>query len=381
MIYLDNNATTRTAPSVVAAMNPYWSEAYYNPTSLAAQFEGIRKPLDLATERLATLLNASSDEFTLTSGATESNNWVLQSIAAERLRTTGTCHILISAIEHPSIIETAEELQTRDPRIMIEHVPVHSSGVIDLEALRQSIRPDTALVSIMLANNDTGVIQPIREASLIDKQATPACLVHTDATQAVGKVIVDLQYLDKIDLLSLSAHKFHGPKGIGSLFIRHGTHFESWMHGGGQQSGRRAGTENPALAAGFAKAIELLGTKEEIATRAERICAMRNRLELELGRIHPCAIVLGRDVPRLANTSLLVFPRFDGEMLVHRLLGDGIVVSTGAACSNGSDRPSHVLLSMGIDYTIARDALRVSLSEFTTDEEISSVLNSLERVH
>ena len=132
MIYLDNNATTRTAPSVVAAMNPYWSEAYYNPTSLAAQFEGIRKPLDLATERLATLLNASSDEFTLTSGATESNNWVLQSIAAERLRTTGTCHILISAIEHPSIIETAEELQTRDPRIMIEHVPVHSSGVIEI---------------------------------------------------------------------------------------------------------------------------------------------------------------------------------------------------------------------------------------------------------
>jgi cysteine desulfurase len=381
MIYLDNNATTRTAPSVVEAMSPYWSEAYFNPTSLAAQVEGIRRPLVLATERLATLLNASPDEFTLTSGSTESNNWVLQSVAAERLRTTGTCHILISAIEHPSIIETAEELQTRDPRILVEHVPVDPSGVVELEALRQSIRPDTGLVSIMLANNETGVIQPVREASLIVKQATPTCLFHTDATQAVGKIIVDLQCLNKVDLLSLSAHKFHGAKGIGSLFIRHGTRFESWMHGGSQQGGRRAGTENPALAAGFAMAIELLGSKEEIATRAERICAMRNRLELELGRIHPGAIVLGRDVPRLANTSLLIFPGFEGEMLVHRLLGDGIIVSTGAACSNGSDSPSHVVLGMGVDYKIARDALRVSLSKFTTDEDITYVLNSLKRVY
>lgn len=380
MIYLDNNATSRTAPSVVAAMDPYWSEAYYNPTSLAAQFEGIRKPLDLATERLARLLNASPDEFTLTSGATESNNWVLQSVAAERLRKTGTCHILISAIEHPSIIETAKELQTREPRIEVELVPVHPSGAINLEALRQSIRPDTALVSVMFANNETGVIQPVRETSLIVKQTSTSCLFHTDATQAVGKIDVDLQYLSNVDLLSLSAHKFHGPKGIGSLFIRNGTHFESWMHGGGQQSGRRAGTESPALAAGFAMAIELLGTKQEIATRAEHICAMRNRLELEIGKIHPCAVVLGRDVQRLANTSLLVFPGFEGEMLVHRLLGDGIIVSTGAACSNGSDSPSHVILGMGIEYTIARNAIRVSLSNTTTTKETYFLLNSLNAI-
>lgn len=377
MIYLDNNATTRTAPSVVEAMAPYWSEAYFNPTSLAAQFEGIRRPLDLAVERLATLLNASPDEFTLTSGSTEANNWVLQSISAERLRTTGACHIVISAIEHPSIIETATELHTRDPRIQVAHVPVNSNGVIDLEALRQLLRSDTALVSIMLANNETGVIQPVQEASLIVKSNSPICLFHTDATQAVGKVGIDLQSLKHVDLLSLSAHKFHGPKGIGSLFIREGTRIESWMHGGSQQGGRRAGTESPALAAGIAKAIELLGTKQEIATRAKRISAMRNRLEVKLGRIHPSAIVLGRDVPRLSNTSLLVFPGVEGEMLVHRLFGNGIVVSTGAACSNGSDSPSHVVLGMGIDYTIARDTLRVSLSNATTKMEIDSLLSFL----
>ena len=380
IVYLDNNATTRTAPAVVEAMNPYWSDAYYNPTSLAAHLEGIRRPLDLAVEQLAGLLNASSDEFTLTSGATEANNWVMQSVAAERLRTTDKCHILISAIEHPSIIDTAEELSMRDPRIEIGHVPVNHYGVLELEVLRQMMRPETALVSVMLANNETGVIQPVHEASQIAKQEVPECFFHSDATQAVGKFAVDLQSLGQVDLLSLSAHKFHGPKGIGALFARRGTRLESWMHGGSQQGGRRAGTENPALAAGLSKAVELLGSKSQIANRAKRIAGLRNSFEDQLMAIHPGTLILGQGTPRLANTSLMVFPDAEGEMLVHLLLDQGIVASTGAACSNGSDRPSHVVTSMGIGYATARNALRISLSKDSTEAEIDRCIPALRSV-
>lgn len=377
MIYLDNNATTRTAPAVVEAMQPYWSDAFYNPTSLAAEINGIRRPLDLAVDQLAELLNASPDEFTLTSGATEANNWVLQSVAAERLRTTGKCHILLSAIEHPSIIETAEEISIRDPRIIVEKIPVSHQGVVMLEALRQMLRPDTALVSVMLANNETGVIQPVHEASQIVKEKASLCLFHTDATQAVGKLVVDLQSLEQVDFLSLSAHKFRGPKGVGALFGRRGTRLESWMHGGSQQGGRRAGTENPALAAGLAKAIELLGSRQHIENQADLVEKFRDRLEVELKVCHPEIQVLGFGTPRLANTSLMVFPDNEGELLVHHLLDHGIVASTGAACSNGSDRPSHVLISMGVDYAIARNSLRLSLSPDTTDKHIDQCIRSL----
>jgi cysteine desulfurase len=377
MIYLDNNATTRTAPAVVEAMLPYWSDAFYNPTSLAAEINAIRRPLDLAVDHLAGLLNAIPDEFTLTSGATEANNWVIQSLAAERLRTIGKCHILLSAIEHPSIIETAEELSIRDPRIIVEKIPVSHQGVVRLEALRQMLRPDTALVSVMLANNETGVIQPVHEASEIAKEKASQCLFHSDATQAVGKLVVDLQILEHVDLLSLSAHKFRGPKGIGALFSRRGTQLESWMHGGSQQGGRRAGTENPALAAGLAKAIELLGSRPHIENQSDLVRKLRDRLEVELKVCHPEIQILGYGTPRLANTSLIVFPDNEGEMLVHHLLDQGIVASTGAACSNGSDRPSHVLISMGVDYTIARNSLRISLSPDTTDTDIDQCIRSL----
>jgi cysteine desulfurase len=377
MIYLDNNATTRTSPAVVEAMQPYWSDSFYNPTSLAAEIKGVRRPLNLAVDRLAELLNASPEEFTLTSGATEANNWVMQSVATERLRTTGKCHILLSAIEHPSIIETAEELSMRDPRIVVEKIPVSHQGVVKLEALRQMLRPDTALVSVMLANNETGVIQPVHDASQIVKEKAPQCLFHTDATQAVGKLVVDLQYLEHVDLLSLSAHKFRGPKGIGALFSRRGTRLESWMHGGSQQGGRRAGTENPALAAGLAKAIELLGSKQYLENQADLVEKFRDRLEVELKVCHPEIQVLGYGTPRLANTSLMVFPRSEGEMLVHQLLDHGIIASTGAACSNGSDRPSHVVTSMGISYAAGKNVLRLSLSQDTTAVDVLKCIESL----
>lgn len=380
MIYLDNNATTRVDPAVVAAMAPLWTEAFYNPTSPAAVLCGVRRILDLAVEKLAELLQASPTEFTLTSGATEANNWVLHAVTSQRLEDTGRCHILVSEIEHPSVLETVSELSRRDRRIEVELIPVDHSGVLRLEAMNELLRSDTALVSVMLANNESGVIQPVSEVSRLVKQCASKCLFHTDATQAVGKMEINLESLKDIDLLSLSAHKFHGPKGVGALFIRHGTRLRDWMIGGNQQGGRRAGTENPAVAAGLTKAVELLGSERDLQSRAHGTGEMRNRFEAGLRDIFPEGQVLGHLAPRLANTSLVVFPGFDGEMLVHRLLEDGIIVSTGAACSNGSDSPSHVVVSMGVDYSIARGALRISLSNATTIEEIDCLLGSLNAI-
>lgn len=378
MIYLDNNSTTRADPAVVEAMHPYWSEAFFNPTSLAGDLNGIREPLDLAIGRLANLLNASADEFTLTSGATESNNWVLQSVATKQLRTIGSCHFLISAIEHPSIIETAAELSLRDPRFVVEHIPVDQHGVLDLEALSHMQRPETALVSVMLANNETGVIQPVADAARRVKTVNPTCLFHTDATQAVGKIPVDLDCeMVHVDLLSLSAHKFHGPKSIGALFIRCGVKLESWVHGGAQQRGMRAGTENPALAMGFAKAVDLLGNHEAIIARGLRIAKLRNKMEAAILANSPYIGILGVAVARLPNTSLLLFPDQEGEMLVHQLLESGIAASTGSACSRGTDQPSHVVTAMGLPYSKSRNTLRLSLSSETSQNEIKMSIDAL----
>lgn len=380
MIYLDNNATTKVAPEVVDAMSPFWSDSFFNPTSPAAELCGIRKSLDLALQNLAVLLGASPSEFTLTSGATEANNWALQATVAQALESADQVHILVSAIEHPSILETAKELARRDRRINLEMIPVTQTGIIDLEAMRRLLRSETALISVMFANNDSGVIQPVSDASRLAKEIAPGCIFHSDATQAIGKLDVNLDSLRDVDLLSLSAHKFHGPKGIGALFIRTGTQLREWMIGGGQQAGRRAGTENPGAAAGLAKAVELLGSINDREQRENRIRTLRNQLEDGIREILPDVLFLGCDAPRLANTVLLVFPETEGEMIVHLLLEEGILVSTGASCSNGSDTPSHVVLSMGVEYSIARNALRISLSKFTSDEDIKGVLKALERI-
>lgn len=377
MIYLDNNSTTRADPVVVAAMQPYWSDEYYNPASAAGQARGTREPLEAAVKQLAGLLNASPDEFTLTSGATESNNWIIQSVVSERVRVAGACHVLISSIEHPSVMETAEELGFRDARIEIERIPVTRCGVIDLNALQMMIRPDTALVCVMFANNETGVLQPVVEASQIAKNIAPQCLFHCDATQAIGKVVVDLQELECVDFLSLSAHKFHGPKGVGALFVRQGKALAKWMHGGSQQGARRAGTENPALAAGLAKAIELLGSTRGINECERSMITLRNVLETGIKSIFPEIQILGFEAQRLANTSLLVHPEIEGEMIVHGLLAHGIVTATGSACSNGGDRPSYVVTSMGVSYGRARNALRLSLSRETNRSEIENCVMAL----
>jgi cysteine desulfurase len=375
LIYLDNNATTRTDPAVVEAMLPYWTELYLNPSSVAGEMLGTAKPIHAAKQSLAELIGAEANEIFLTSGATESNNWVIQSLAIRRIQEKGSFRILTSAIEHPSVLETIEALQSAEPRIRHDRIPVHPTGQINLEAMNGILNEDTDLVSIMLANNESGVIQPIQQAAALIKSHHSACIFHTDATQAVGKIPVDLSdELENVDRLSLSAHKFHGPKGIGALFIRNGVALDPWIHGGNQQSGMRAGTENPALAAGIAKAAENAKARLGSMTTVQ---ALRNKLEKLLLLKLPEVRVLGSESPRLPNTSLLLFPNAEGEMLVHNLLEHGIACSTGSACSNGTDQPSHVVSAMGVAHSLARNVLRISLSKETTLNEVESLGNML----
>jgi cysteine desulfurase len=375
MIYLDNNATTKVAQEVIAAMLSYWSEMYFNPASAAGEMAGADKPIRLAKTNLAATLGASPEEFFITSGATEANNWALQKGVKRAIKIRGKCCAVISAIEHPSVLETALQLREENREVRLDVIPVNNDGAVSLEKLNEILTPETDFVSIMLANNETGVIQPIREATKLAKVRNPRCIFHTDATQAVGKIEVDLDgNLNQIDLLSLSAHKFHGPKGIGALFIRAGLDLPPLLYGGSQQNGLHAGTENPPLAAGLAKALELLGGIEGIKNRGQRIKELRDALETEIQARNPKIKFLGGKTPRLPNTSLLLLPDIEGEMVVHQLWAVGIMTSTGSACSSGSDTPSHVVTAMGVNYSEARNVLRVSLSALTTREEIERLV-------
>ena len=375
LIYLDNNATTRTDPAVVEAMLPYWTELYLNPSSVAGDMLGAAKPIHAAKEALAQLIQAEPSEIFLTSGATESNNWVIQSLVQRHIHQKGSFRILASVIEHPSVLETIEALRLAEPRIRFDLIPVCPTGQINLEALSDLLDEDADLVTIMLANNESGVIQPIQGVAGLVKTLSPDCVVHTDATQAVGKIPVNLRdELEHVDLLSLSAHKFHGPKGVGALFIRNGISIDPWIHGGNQQAGMRAGTENPALAAGIAKAAQTAGLRLE---NMKAVKELRDTFESALTSRQPKIRVLGFDAPRLPNTSLLLFSDQEGEMLVHRLLERGIACSTGSACSNGTDQPSHVVTAMGIAHSSARNVLRISLSQMTSIHELETVINTL----
>ena len=374
MVYFDNNATSRVLPEVREAMLPYFSEAYFNPTSVVGELHDTGKPLREARNSLATLIDCCSEEIVLTSGATESNNWVLQSIARHALRKNGMCHLVLSAIEHPSVLKVASYLAEEESGVAVDLAPVNSEGILDLAAFQSLLRPDTTLVSVMLANNETGVIQPVAEAAAIAKRINKGCVVHTDATQAVGKITLSLQNsLRDVDLLSLSGHKFHGPKGIGALFIRSGIDLIPLFHGGGQQGGARPGTENPALAAGIAKAAEI--AIHNLDDR--RLKRLRDSLEGTLSDLG--VTVLGVGAPRLPTTSLLLFADLDAEMLVHQLLEAGFATSTGSACSSGSDTPSHVVLAMGINYGSARGALRISLSRESAEKDVSGFLENVRR--
>lgn len=374
MIYLDNNATTRVPKHVVDAMVPYFSEQFLNPGSFAGELEGIDQIVWKAKSKLASMTGCRPQEYFLTSGATESNNWVLRSLAKQYIKHCGEFKLAVSAIEHPSILETAQDL-AKDPNVDLQIIEVDQQGRIRLDHLKRIVSKQPHLLSIMLANNETGVVQDVEQLGELTKSIAPNCLFHTDATQALGKILVRLdQGLLQVDLLSLSAHKYHGPKGIGALFVREGVPLAPLITGGSQQSGMRSGTENTALTVGFAEALS-------IVTQSNTVTSLRDRMEKGILELFPSAIILSNQVPRLPNTSLVLLPGIEGELAVSSLYQEQIVTSTGSACSNGSDTPSHVITAMGVPFELARNALRLSLSNETTNEEINVFLNAMKSLN
>ncbi len=374
MIYFDNNSTTRVFDCVEESMRPFLTTRYSNPSSAIARFDGIPQVIAAEKARLCQMLGADTpDQFVITSGATESNNLaILGAARVNRLKR----HIVISSIEHPSVIETAAALSEDGYRITL--LPVRGDGTVDKQELALSLCPDTLLVSIMMANNESGVLQPIATLATTVKERDPSILFHTDATQAVGKITVDLATdLGDIDLLSFSAHKFHGPKGVGALFVRDRIAISPILHGGGQQDGIRSGTENPAGIVGMATALTKIMRDLEWTNK---IRELRDYLESRIQAIHPSAFILGAAAERLPTTTFVCLPGIDGDDLVDRLAARNVAISTGSACSFGSIRPSHVALAHGLSYEHAKSCIRLSLSMETTEEEVELFLREFEEV-
>ncbi|AKC83368.1 hypothetical protein IMCC26134_12325 [Verrucomicrobia bacterium IMCC26134] len=367
MIFLDNNATTQPTVRVVEAMLPYLTDCYYNASASTAAFTGADRPRHEAASAMARLLNAEEPNcFTFTSGATESNNWVFKSVAGGRK----IGRVLVSSIEHASVSEPAAELARAGFEVV--EVPVDAQGVVRLDALRDALREDTVLVSIMAANNETGVLEPVEEIGRLIHDLCPTALFHTDATQAIGKIPVDLQgEWQNVDLLSFSAHKFHGPKGIGGLYIRPGLELEPLLLGGGQEGGLRAGTSNTPALAGLAVAA----LSREF--HDESIRNLRDNLEIKLLEVIPGILIHSRDSERLPNTSYFSLPGTNAEELVDKLACAGFIVATGAACSSGSLKASQTLIAMDVSHELASSAIRVSISKQTTSNEIKSFLEKL----
>jgi len=370
LIYLDNNATTRPADAVIDAVLAAMRDNYANPSAIAGSVTGADKPRAAAAGAMARLIGAEEpDCIFFTSGATESNNWAFGPIVEKCAGRT----VVISAVEHPSVAEPAELLQARGFRVVV--VGVDQSGRLKLDDLASALDEDVALVSIMAANNETGIIQPIEEIGRLVREHSPSALFHTDATQAIGKIRIDVQEAwGDVDLISFSAHKFHGPRGIGGLYVRPGIEITPMLLGGGQESGMRSGTTNVPALAGLAKAAELAAEQESIT------CEIRDSFEASVGDAFPDAVIHSPDADRLPNTSCISFPGTAAEDLAIALAHAGVVVGTGAACSSGSMAPPKTLIAMGVPYDLANAAIRISTSRMTTEEEIQSVIAVLKRV-
>ncbi len=369
VIYLDNNATTRVAPEVLDAMMPFLSGEYFNPSSM---YEAARAPADAiadARRTVAKLLgNARPQEILFTSCATESNNTaVFGTIAANPERR----HIITSAVEHPAIYEVCKDLERRG--FEVDFIPVDRQGRLDKAAYVRALRTDTLLVSLMHANNETGVVFPVADLARIAKETDPSIVFHTDATQSVGKLPVDLSGdFRHVDLLSFSGHKLHAPKGIGALFIRRGTPCRPFLLGGHQEEGRRAGTENVAFIIGLARALELAMERHELDE--PRIRGMRDRLQRELAERIPYLEVNGGEAERLTNTLNIACHFIEGEGILYQLSEHGICASSGSACTSGSLEPSHVLRAMKVPFTAVHGSVRFSLSHYTSEDEIDKVI-------
>lgn len=369
-IYLDNNATTKVAPEVLAEMLPYFSDLYGNPSSMHSFGGQVGKKIREAREKIAHLLGASEDEIIFTSCGTESDNAAIRSALQVRPEKR---HIVTSRVEHPAIRSLAATLAAQGYRV--SEVPVDNLGRLDMEQYERSLTADTAIASLMWANNETGVLFPVEEAAQMAHRK--GILFHTDAVQAVGKIPIDMSR-NHIDMLSLSGHKLHAAKGVGALYLRRGTKFSTFLIGGHQEKGRRGGTENTAGVIGLGKACEL--AERKMAEENTRVKHLRDKLENGLLERIPNSRVNGDRSNRLPNTSSISFEFVEGEAILLLLDQFGICASSGSACTSGSLQPSHVLRAMGVPFTMAHGSIRFSLSVYNTEEEIDFVLEKMPQV-
>ncbi|MFO8078274.1 MAG: cysteine desulfurase NifS [Thermoplasmatota archaeon] len=370
-IYLDHAATTAVDPAVVKAMNPYFTQHFGNPSSLHSFGENAQAALQEARGQVAQLLHANQDEIIFTAGGTESDNIAIKGVAYEHKnkRNTKGPHIITSAIEHPAVLQTCKHLEEQGFNVL--YLPVDKYGLIDPEEVEQAISKDTFLVSIMYANNEIGTIQPIKEIGAIAQKHD--VVFHTDAVQAIGKTLIDVNQA-YIDLLSLSAHKMYGPKGIGALFIRNGVKLTPFIHGGGHEKGLRSSTENIPGIVGLGKACEL--SSQRLKKDMNYIQRLRDLLINEVLSIEE-SYLNGHPTKRLVNNAHFRFTAIEGESLLLSLDEKGIAASTGSACSSQTLQASHVLLAIGLNAADAHGSLRLSLGRTNTKEEMTYVLEIL----
>jgi cysteine desulfurase len=374
-VYLDNSATTAVAPEVISAMLPHFSEEMGNAQSVHSFGQRAKSALERARRQVAALINALPAEIVFVSGGTEADNFAIRGVASAHEQKGR--HIITTKIEHPAVLATCEALESAG--FQVTYLPVSSQGRVNVEDVREAIGDETILISIMHANNETGTIQPIKEiASLVSEARASGhshLYFHTDAVQSMGKVPIDVKLLG-VDLLSLSAHKIHGPKGTGALYIRKGTRLAKLLHGGHHERDRRGGTENVPGIVGLGRAAEL--ARVEFDERTSRMREMRDYLEQQIITRVQNVQVNGDVERRVPNISNLTFQGLDGESLLIALDLKGIAVSTGSACASGSLEPSHVLTALGLSREEVRGSLRLSLSAYTTREEIDYSVAALE---
>ena len=364
-VYMDHNATTPVHPEVLEAMMPFFRDQFGNASSIHWAGREVKKYLDEARDRVAALMNADPEEIIFTGCGTESDNMAIKGVASTH-QDKGR-HIITSKVEHHAVLHTCQFME--DLGYEITYLSVDREGLIDLEELRRSIRPDTILVSIMFANNETGTIMPVQEIGAICREK--GVLFHTDAVQAVGKIPIDLKKLP-VDILSLSGHKLNTPKGIGAQFIRKGAKLSPLIHGGAQERNRRAGTENIPYIIGLGKACEI--ARRDFARRHEVLQGLRDRLQEGIFRKVPHVELNGHPTKRLPNTLNVSFQYVEGESLLLNLDLEGIAVSSGSACTSGSSEASHVILAMGKSPLVAQSAIRFSLGWTNTGEDVDYAL-------
>lgn len=366
LIYLDNAATTKIKPEVLDVMLPYFKEYYGNPSALYDLAQINKKAVDIARASIEKSLNAEEDSIYFTSGGSEADNWAIKGVAMAN-KSKGN-HIITSKIEHHAVLHTLQYLEKRG--FEVTYLDVDKFGFISLEDLKNAIKDTTILITIMAANNEIGTVQDLNAIGGIAKEHN--ILFHTDAVQAVSKMDIDLT---NIDLMSISAHKIHGPKGIGALYIKKGTKIDNLIHGGGQELNKRAGTENVAMMVGFAKALELSLQEDKQA-----ILKLRNKLIDGILNSIPESYLNGDREKRLYNNVNISFHYVEGEAILLLLNREGIAASSGSACTSKSLEPSHVLLALGVDYDLAHSSTRFTLSEYTTEEEIDFVIDLMPKI-